>query len=654
MALFTQPAPAEAPPQPLIHAAAFSQPMGKVFEHTPTAEQGAIIDAGAVGTDLVVAAGAGTGKTSTLKMVAAARTGRILYFAYNRAIADDARATFPTNAHCATAHSLAYRAVGHTYQARLNGPRLPARDVARILGIPAVLDLGKHALTAPKVARLVSETVARFCHSADQHIDPHHVPAVPGLDDPASALALRTALTPIATRAWHDINSTSGRLRFTHDHYLKIWALTHPALPYDLLMLDEAQDASPVIADVVARQHAQRILVGDSSQAIYGWRGAIDAMATFDGDRLALTQSWRFGDAIAAEANLLLALIGAPLRLTGNPARASEIAELPAPRAVLCRTNAGAIAQAMAMLAADKKVAMVGDGAEIRALAEACQALQAGKPVYHPELMAFKSWREVQEYAENDSGGADLKVLVKLIDTHGPEKILATVDALSSELLADIVVSTAHKAKGREWPTVRLAGDFPEMIDPETGQLKTAEAMLAYVAITRAQDVLDHAALWIPPGEQTPVVHSPADIHRTPLVPAPAAAAGQDSPPVNIPQLPAPAQQETPAAQAPDPVPVKVELPPEAAGWLSLAQEAATNEASWKAVKERAEEQLKALIGNAEEATIGGVTVATWRWSKPGGQLDAKQLQEDHPDIYDAYYRPKKAGRPFNRTGEYK
>ncbi len=95
----------------------------------PTAEQQAIIDACAAGKHVVVEAGAGTGETSTLRMVAAVKPRqRGVYIAYNRAIADEARKSFPASVTCRTEHSFAFAVVGRRYAHRLNGPRLPARE----------------------------------------------------------------------------------------------------------------------------------------------------------------------------------------------------------------------------------------------------------------------------------------------------------------------------------------------------------------------------------------------------------------------------------------------------------------------------------------------------------------------------------------------
>jgi superfamily I DNA/RNA helicase len=107
----------------------------------------------------------------------------------------------------------------------------------------------------------------------------------------------------------------------------------------------------------------------------------------------------------------------------------------------------------------------------------------------------------VQEYVEQDASGSDLKVFVQLIDTYGAEVVIDIVDRLSPEEAAETVVSTAHKAKGREWPTVRIASDFSEPRRSHNGQpaqVPRADAMLAYVAVTRARHTLDPQGLaWV-------------------------------------------------------------------------------------------------------------------------------------------------------------
>jgi superfamily I DNA/RNA helicase len=345
------------------------------------------------------------------------------------------------------------------------------------------------------------QAVARYCKSADSQIGAHHVPRVKGLTV-AQNKALADEIAPHADTAWKDLVSLEGRLRYTHDHYFKIWAAAGPRLEADYVLFDEAQDANPALTGVIESQiHAQRVVVGDSAQQIYGWRGAEDALEKFDGAQLTLSQSFRFGPAVADCANRWLDLLDAPLRLTGFDKIPSRIGEIHRPDAILCRTNAGAMAQAMDHLASGHRVAVVGGGSEIRALADAAVALMAGAATSHPELMAFTSWDQVRDYAESEDDGADLLPVVKLIDKYGAEELIRATRGLTDETRADVTVSTAHKSKGREWSTVKISDDFREPHEDPKTKLKLVrpdEARLAYVAVTRAKEVLDESGLaWV-------------------------------------------------------------------------------------------------------------------------------------------------------------
>ncbi len=465
-------------------------------DFAPTAQQQEIIEASQTGGNMVIEAGAGTGKTSTLKLIALANpTKKILYVAYNKAIQTDAAASFPSNVECRTAHSLAYAKVGKLFRTRLNGQRVPAREAIKFLGIPAQgFTSGEVTLSPYVVNGMVTRTIANFCNSADAEVGERHVPFQEGAEEAMDEL--RTFVAGFARKAWKNVSDPKARgLRVTHDVYLKLWALALPQLGYDIVMLDEAQDANPCIAQVVEAQNAQKIMVGDRCQAIYGWRGAIDAMTSFAADhRLVLSQSFRFGPAVAEQANIFLGLLDAPLRLEGFDKIASTVETLDDPDAILCRTNAMVVEQAMAAQSQGKRAAIVGGTKEIEAFAQAAMDLQSGRFTNHNELAAFKTWREVVEYASSDEG-SDLRVMVRLIDNYGPETVMEVAQNSVDEESADLIVSTAHKAKGREWNRVRIASDFKA---PEDGTPSRPELMLLYVAVTRAQQILDNEAIaWV-------------------------------------------------------------------------------------------------------------------------------------------------------------
>ncbi|GAB4007132.1 UvrD-helicase domain-containing protein [Nocardioides ultimimeridianus] len=466
---------------------------------TPTDEQAAARDVFAEGKSFVLQAGAGTGKTSTLKLLAETAPERKgLYLAFNAAIAAEARQKFPNNITVKTVHALAMQGTNFAFQPRLKSPRVPLHIAANRLGVFGDVMIGPGRRMRPTTqAALAMSTVRRFCNSADDKLKRRHVPHSPGLN-PAQHKLVQHRILPLARKMWDDVSSPiGGNFRFEHDHYLKVWALTHPIWPADFVLYDEAQDSNPVVSSMVADQLGagkQLVAVGDSAQGIYGWRGAVNAMDSFDVSiTLPLTQSFRFGQAIADEANLWLELLGLPMRLTGRPDLASVVVPtVEVPDAVLCRTNGAAIGELFAALDENVKVGLVGGGQDLLAVAKAAIDLKEGRPTNHEEFALFSSWLDVKEYA--DSGDdPHLSTLVKVIEAHGAPAIIGAIEAAAHEQHADRTLSTLHKAKGREWGQVRLASDFAEPRKDENGKLalpSREERMVSYVAVTRAQDVL--------------------------------------------------------------------------------------------------------------------------------------------------------------------
>ena len=258
-----------------------------------------------------------------------------------------------------------------------------------------------------------------------------------------------------------------------------------------------------VTLDILSRQNIDRVWVGDPWQSIYAFRGAVNAMARINAPMLPLSMSYRFGKISAAIANAILSHHSeAPEEpLTGNPALDTEVGPIAAaggPYTILSRTNAGVISAA---IEGNDRIHIVGGHEPIVRLLLGGWNLHEGVPAIDvPALSRFRSYHEMVAYSE-ESGDAELKLLHNLIQAHG-RAIPNLADSIQRRSVpgaqaADRVISTAHKAKGREWPRVQLAEDVPSLEDLDARDDKTGrphyseeerdqELNLLYVATTRA------------------------------------------------------------------------------------------------------------------------------------------------------------------------
>lgn len=462
----------------------------------PTDEQDEVIDRFLFGDPLAVQARAGTGKTTTLVMLGdAARPRRCRYLAFNRSVIADARGRFGDNVSAFTAHSAAFRAVGRPYAHRLQSSRVRSEGIAHMLGIEAITvdaPTGPRTIEPGTLAGLVMMTLRRFCQSEHPRPLRHHTPNLRGIDLPGVWVnnnRVATHIAPAVAAAWRDICDPDGALPFAHDHYLKMWQLSGAPVPAHVILYDEAQDASPVIlAALVQQTHAQLVIVGDPEQSIYGFTGAVNAMADIPDDaKVSLTQSFRFGPAIADVANRVLAMLDATPPVIGHPNVPSRVERTGTPDAILCRTNASAVTAALSLMRAGRKVHVVGGATDVISFARAAEQLQHGRRTNHRDLACFATWPEVLDYVQRDPQGADLAMLVALVVEFGPRRLITGLGAGVPEHLADVVISTAHKAKGREWDQVIIGDDF---YDPDR-DMPDEELRLLYVAATRARHVLD-------------------------------------------------------------------------------------------------------------------------------------------------------------------
>ena len=470
------------------------------------------------GSDGAVVARAGSGKTHTLRAIArtTAPTSTLL-LAFNRSIAAEARARLPEHVQVTTMHALAYRAVvARDPRMRRKFAATSRPDQVALWTRLAELDPRDPKRGAHVAA--IRALLAGFAASADPLPSAEHLPA--GMRRTLDAqlgtdrAVERTRwLARRAARIWQRSADPDDSAPLDHDGYLKLFDLRRCKLEAELVLVDEAQDLAPVMLSVLARQAAVRILVGDPAQRIYGWRGAVDAMAASGYPQVRLTRSFRFGPEIAAVALRVLQLLAPGSALVGaGPSGAVDVSDRPAtgPRAILCRSNLGVIEAALAN--AERGVSVVGGfGATLDRL-EASHVLWRRRDQPATEVSArasqdraatvagFASWRELCDAAEVEGG--PVRTLQRLVDRHGDEvpricRLLGRAELRKSSVNAPLQLSTVHRAKGREWDRIELWGDLPRLPcdalalrrapDPEASR---AEANLLYVAVTRARRAL--------------------------------------------------------------------------------------------------------------------------------------------------------------------
>lgn len=490
--------------------------------------------------DTVVRAKAGTGKTSTLEALARRidiRTPgtRILYVAFNKAVSVEAEMRMPPNVESRTGHSLAWGHLPVTITGKIARdrlaevhPEISASDELRFLrSRPKAI--GNALRISPQDGETVRLLVDVFANSADDELSMDHLDALASTREIPDGPGPRRKLLAAAQRFWDDVSRPlgKGRCQFmpSQDQLRKMWALSRPdfrlhgsgvRVPAQVVFLDEAQDTPPVLARVIREQapEVQRVVVGDESQAIYGFSGATDYLseaATSMGADLPLTTSYRFGPKISQIANRFLEELGVE-ELVRGAAGPDQVGWMQDADAVLTRTNAGMIEEIGRETERGRRVGLLPETrADLMALIDTTYHLRDGgprPPQKHKALGRFDSWEAALEELEQVKGGSDFTVAMNIVKRW----TLPQLRRFASESVqvhdvkrsgCDVVVVTAHKAKGLEWDAVRIGGDFygPDRKPPKHSgtQFDDPEHLrLNYVAVTRAKKRLDLGSLgWI-------------------------------------------------------------------------------------------------------------------------------------------------------------
>lgn len=462
---------------------------------------------------------AGSGKTTTIIQYAATRpkNARILYLAYNRSVKAEAVKRFAEqglhNVRVETAHSLAYRpiVIANGYTVRQQDYK--TYEIASLLGLSGHGEKhGEYIL-----ANHIHKFAAYFCNSATQKVQELNYLDI--VHDEKAKTFVRNFYSHIEIGARMLLGKMyKGEIDITHDFYLKRFQLSNPVLPYDYILFDEGQDASPAMLDIFLKQKGTKVIVGDTHQQIYAWRHAVNSLAKADFENYHLSTSFRFHQDIADLGRQVLGWKAhlqetAPVTITGRGKSSSTKT-----KATLARTNLGLLVRAITHITEHPEVAKLYFEGNINSYtyADDGASLYDVLNLYNGQhdrirdqlIKSMKSIDDLEDYIEKTED-VQLGMMVEIVNEYGNE-IPSLIKELKSKHVedaekesAEMIFSTVHRAKGMEYDAVQLVEDF---ITEAALEKKKAEAEvtkeplnitklneeinLLYVAITRTKGAL--------------------------------------------------------------------------------------------------------------------------------------------------------------------
>lgn len=465
----------------------------------------------------VVQAVAGSGKTTTLKMVAQAVYGRIQVVAFNKPVANELASKMPSNAHCSTLHSVGNRAWSGGRKVEISGdktkrivrylqedrgeiPRwFPSRKVAK------VVSLAKNEGLVPEGVENMTGLVPDTRDQWEALLDHYGVET----DDRVTPDLLISAARKVLLKGIE-----YGRRIVDFDDMLYLPTLTEGSVfsrtPW--VFVDELQDFSGLQREMVIRMVSSggRFLgVGDRHQAIYGWRGAdVNSMNVIrsktNSVELPLSICYRCPTKVLDIARTFVPSIeAAPGALPGivEAPDTFKLADVKPGHLVVCRNRAPGITLAYRLLGAGVPVRVLG--------------ASVGQGIVSLIESFNKEW--VEEMLEALSIRTMLAIAraKKREDDEGAEEAIdqdATIRAVaeglpSVEKTADLVrhvtslfglpedgkvlVGTIHSVKGLEADEVWfLDRDLIPSRGAKQEWQKEQEKNLFYVGVTRARRAL--------------------------------------------------------------------------------------------------------------------------------------------------------------------
>lgn len=457
----------------------------------------------------VIEAVAGSGKTTTiiqaLKLLP--KNSSVLFLAFNKSVVMELKSKVPRSVEVSTYHSVGFRALRFALRGRrINVDSNKTNSILRTLTFENKQEFGVYAGPIMKLVGLAKSHGVGILDNAlslddiAEHHDLHNrYPEALKFDK------LKAYVTTVLSKS---ANETS-RIDFDDMIYMPM-KLNASFKRYDYVFIDEAQDTSHVQREMLKgmlKYRGRLIAVGDSSQAIYGFRGAdsnsMNAIAEeFNATRLPLSISYRCAKLIVKEAqrvnDQIIAFDGnedgcvyEKVNYTPEDFRQSD--------AIICRNTAPLINMAFALIAKGVQPNVLGRDIG-KGLVSLCEKWKRVTQIDQLTNKLNEMYTNALSKANNDetkvTALADQIETINIFAEQCPDNRVSTLVSIINNFFSEtpdnrITLCTVHKSKGLEWSRVYLLE--PSKFQPSWVRLEwqqVQERNIEYVAITRAKNEL--------------------------------------------------------------------------------------------------------------------------------------------------------------------
>ena len=399
---------------------------------------------------IAVNAVAGSGKTSTANAVIQAyKPKNGFYTAFNKAIVQDSAKRFGNMLDCRTMHSLAYQYIRPSKQIR----DLTYADITEDLDY--------------KDKSMIISTLDDFYRSKSTDIEEYVTATVNSTD-------IQDLVIQYANKM------LNGEVNPTFSYLLKCLHLLmlngEVTLNYDLLILDESQDAVGAFLEIFKLANAKaKLILGDKFQNIYSFMNTVNAFEELEDIELhKLTKSFRCNPEVASVVeDFGRQYLDEDFQFIGNEdiESATEV-----DKAYISRTNAILISRMYLLRKDNTLFDLIRSPKEIFALPIALLNASLGKEVYDSKYKYLQT--EYQNYMAFPDPKPYANYFGYLYDILPNDNIANTIDTLrqfrqaginlydlkkyatDTEKDNHIILTTAHAFKGLEKDTVFIENDL--------------------------------------------------------------------------------------------------------------------------------------------------------------------------------------------------